>query len=121
MPWGSEMKKTVLFSLFFFLLFASASSFAKVKQSKDHFWREEYDVKGTGLALVYLVDSQTEMCFASYGGQGLTSVSCSSLKKRPEWSGIITWDDDIKMPKSTNFIPLPESDFNDLQEKSDLE
>lgn len=112
------MKKLLLLSLLALFTFAAADSFAKVKQSKDHFWREDYDVKGTGLALVYLVDSQAEMCFASYGGQGLTSISYSSLKKRPEWSSVITWDDEVKKPEPA-FIPLFE-DEADVPEKSDL-
>jgi len=72
------------------------------------------------LALVYLVDAQAEMCFASYGGQGLTNISCSSLKKRSEWSSVITWDDEAKKPE-TPFVPLSEIESGDAQEKSDLD
>jgi len=42
---------------------------------------------------VYFADTLAQLCFAKLAGmEGIVSIPCKNLKKRPEWEKIITWD-----------------------------
>lgn len=40
----------------------------------------------------YQVDTVAQLCFVTlFQGQGIATVPCANLAKRPEWQPIITW------------------------------
>lgn len=42
---------------------------------------------------VYFADTVAQLCFARLAGlDGIATIPCKNLKKRPEWEKIITWD-----------------------------
>ena len=67
----------------------------KPQAGNDGVWVMRYDMKGIDKKFYYTVDTVAQLCFSFLRlgtGAGLTEISCSNLKKRPEWSGIIIWD-----------------------------
>lgn len=48
---------------------------------------------GSGVSsFFYIVDTATQLCFASPGGGAdLTAIDCQQLKNRSGWNKVITW------------------------------
>jgi hypothetical protein len=81
--------KKIMFTIFALMLSTAATANPKVKEYKDGIFTSQVGV------INYVVDANTELCFAvetgtSYGS-GLTSIPCENLAKRPEWKPYITW------------------------------
>lgn len=81
--------RVFLISLLFLLLSTNVFAGKKIPKIKKS--------KGDGLLFsnmidfYYIVDTKAQLCFVKTPQTGLSSISCKNLKKRVEWSEIITW------------------------------
>ena len=65
----------------------------EITQHKDGWYKQRF--KSAGVA--YLADTISRACFAVTSG-GMTEMNCKSLKRRPEWDAIISWEKRFKAP-----------------------
>ncbi|NOS87412.1 MAG: hypothetical protein HOP34_02515 [Methylococcaceae bacterium] len=84
------MKTSITFMVLL-LLFASSGYCAEKNTEVSKYSNGWYSSKiSDDLGGDYFVDTKTQLCFI--GWLGYTIIPCSSLKKRPEWKDIITWE-----------------------------
>ena len=94
------MKKIfVLFMIFVSVILVPNSLYAgndkKVKSHKDNIYLQKYRLPSGGVSFLYLVDVDTQLCYAVFytaNGTGMTLIPAKNLKNRPEWKDIITWE-----------------------------
>lgn len=68
-----------------------ASAAPEILELGDGWYKQRFKSAG----VVYIVDSIGRTCFAAVS-TGMTQVTCKSLKRRPEWAAIITWEKKVK-------------------------
>ena len=65
----------------------------KIHKLKNSIYYAPFENK---MNMTYIVDSLCQICYikfnASGSGEGVTTIPCSKLKRRPEWKSIITWE-----------------------------
>lgn len=84
------MKTSITF-IGLLLLFASSGYCAEKNTEVRKFSNGWYHSKlSDDLPGAYDVDTKTQLCFIAWADY--TIIPCSSLKKRPEWKDIITWE-----------------------------
>ena len=84
------MKKFIVVSIAVLLFSAASTASAgdKAPKVKDQgqgiltAWTAQYK---------YVVDTVIQLCY--FTNNGATVIPCKSLKKRPEWTPVITWED----------------------------
>ena len=82
-----------LFSALFFLAVVTTPAIAapEILEFDGGWYKQPFKPAG----VVYIVDSIGRTCFAATS-TGMTQVTCKSLKRRPEWAAIITWERKVK-------------------------
>ena len=63
----------------------------EIIKHNDGWYKQRF--KSVGVA--YLADTIGRTCYSVTSG-GMTEIYCKTLKRRPEWSAIITWERRIK-------------------------
>lgn len=63
----------------------------EVKEYDDGWYKQHFESAG----VVYLVDKIGRNCYAATR-VGMTEIACRSLKRRPEWAAVISWERKVK-------------------------